>query len=69
MVLTNDGNSISLKTDQPIDLTAYDMQGRVLYKAGTHSLHHINTLNWTPGIHILRIEGDQWYHNLKVLIP
>lgn len=69
MVLTNDGNSISLKTDQPIGLTAYDIHGKELYKARTRSLHNINTLNWTPGVHILRIEGDKWYHNLKVLIP
>ena len=69
MVLTNDGRSISLKTDQPIGLTAFDMQGRELYKAAAHSSHHLNTLGWTPGIHILRLEGDQWFHNLKVLIP
>ena len=69
MVLTNDGKSISLKTDQPIGLTAFDMQGRELYKSPAHSVHHLNTLSWTPGIHILRLEGDQWFHNLKVLIP
>ena len=67
--VAQDGHSMNVSTDSPIGLRIFDMQGKELYNADPKASHHLSTLGWGTGIHVLRVEGENWHHNLKVLIP
>ena len=35
---------------------------------GSRVLHRYDTRLWSTGMYVVRIEGENWFHNLKVWI-
>lgn len=60
---------MTVTTASPVGLSIFDMQGKELYTADPKASHHLSTFGWSTGIYVLHVEGEDWHHNLKVLIP
>ena len=61
---------LDIALGSPQNVRVFDATGKVLASSSkTSEAHRFNTELWSTGMYIVRIEGDSWYHNLKVWIP
>ena len=59
---------LRLSTGAPVSVKIYDAAGKQYASSQIASSHAVSTSNWATGMYIVRIEGDRWFHNLKVWI-
>lgn len=69
MNISQDEHTLRLATDSPLALRVFNTAGKELYQGVAAEEHAVSIHNWSSGIYVLRVEGDQWSHNIKVLIP
>lgn len=67
--ISNAAGQLEVYTGRPVALEVWDATGRLLARREEGSLHRFETATWASGMHILHLEGENWYHNVKVWIP
>jgi hypothetical protein len=58
---------LTLGSAVPVDVL--DAQGKLVARKEEGVAHAFDTSAWSSGMYILRLDGQNWHHNLKVLIP
>jgi hypothetical protein len=54
----------------PQGVRVFDATGKLTAASDKNAkAYRFSTALWSSGMYIVRIEGDNWYHNLKVWIP
>ena len=54
----------------PQGVRVFDATGKLTAASDKNAkAYRFSTALWSSGMYIVRIEGDKWYHNLKVWIP
>lgn len=61
---------LNVTLENPQGISVFDATGKLIAASSkTVQAHRFSTELWSSGMYIVRIEGDNWYHNLKVWIP
>lgn len=61
---------LNVALENPQGISVFDATGKLIVASSkTDQTHRFSTELWSSGMYIVRIEGDNWYHNLKVWIP
>jgi hypothetical protein len=61
---------LNVALENPQGISVFDATGKLIVASSkTAQTHRFSTELWSSGMYIVRIEGDNWYHNLKVWIP
>jgi len=53
----------------PVNVKVFDAAGKQYAEGAGDRKYAFATSNWSTGMYIIRLEGDSWYHNVKVWIP
>jgi hypothetical protein len=59
---------LQVSLGQELPLSIYDASGRLMTKTSPEFEQRVSTLGWSSGMYIIRIEGSNWYHNVKIWI-
>ncbi len=59
---------LQVSLGQELPLSIYNAAGRLMTKTSPEFEQRVSTLGWSSGMYIIRIEGSNWYHNVKIWI-
>lgn len=61
-------DQLTVSTGTPVGLEVTNAIGQIVAQSVTQKRHNIPTTSWKSGMYIVRIKGDNWFHNLKIWI-
>lgn len=63
-----EGGRLAITTGAPVGVSVYDAAGKQLASEDASKTHAFGTSSWATGMYVIRLDGDRWYHNVKVWI-
>ena len=62
------GGLLEISMGGPLSTTIYNSAGQQMGTMDPRTLHRYDTGQWSRGMYVVRIEGADWFHNLKIWI-
>jgi hypothetical protein len=67
--IRNGAGTLEIFTGQALRSEIFNAAGQKMSEMDPRSAHRYTTTGWSTGMYVIKISGENWFHNVKVWIP